>query len=125
MAPNRAGRHSTFSGLASESGIGANFRPSSAEAGTIELPLSPRAYSSAVRPGIPISAGRFCDHPFYAPASPAGRAGGGGEREPDGDAGAALLRIDARIARIALRSVMKAMIFIGPPQFEQTSGSTS
>ena len=89
------------------------------------LPASLRAYNSAVRLGIPISASRFFDHPFYTPASPAGRAGGGGEREPDGDAGAALLRIDARIARIALRSVMKAMIFIGPPQFEQTSGSTS
>lgn len=62
---------------------------------------------------------------FYTPAFPAGRAGGGGGREPDGDAGAALFRIDARIARITLRSVMKATIFMGPPQFEQTSGSTS
>ena len=62
---------------------------------------------------------------FYAPAFPFGRAGGGGGREPDGNAGAALLRIDARIARITLRSVMNATIFIGPPQFEQTSGSTS
>jgi hypothetical protein len=39
-----------------------------------------------------------------------------------GTPGRRSLRIDARIA---LRSVMNAMIFIGPPQFEQTSGSTS
>lgn len=49
-----------------------------------------------------VAAGRFFGHPFYAPASPAGRAGRGGEREPDGGRRAALLRIDAWMARIAL-----------------------
>ncbi len=57
------------------------------------------------------------------PPSAAGRAGGGGWREPAAD-GVALRCTEFRMARMTRGSVMKAIIFIIPPQRGQTRGST-
>jgi len=60
----------------------------------------------------------------HCPPSAAWRAWGGGWREPAADGGQ-FRRTESRMARMTRASVMKAMIFILPPQRGQTRGSTS